>query len=97
MSDDESPFESGRFYYARIDGRGQQGPGGGAPARERPRRFGRTAERVLGILLGLVLGIALVAAFVFLGSEETIDAPRIQADPPAREAPAGGRPEDPPG
>jgi hypothetical protein len=32
---------------------------------------------VLGIVVGLVLGIAVVAAFVFLGSEGTIDAPRI--------------------
>jgi hypothetical protein len=29
------------------------------------------------VLLGVVLGIALVTAFVFLGSETTIDAPRI--------------------
>jgi hypothetical protein len=32
---------------------------------------------VLGIVVGLVLGIAVLAAFVFLGSEGTIDAPRI--------------------
>lgn len=32
---------------------------------------------MLGIVVGLVLGIAVVAAFVFLGSEGTIDAPRI--------------------
>jgi hypothetical protein len=32
---------------------------------------------VLGIVVGLVLGIAVVAAFVFIGSEGTIDAPRI--------------------
>ena len=32
---------------------------------------------MLGIVVGLVLGLAVVAAFVFLGSEGTIDAPRI--------------------
>jgi hypothetical protein len=32
---------------------------------------------VLGIALGIVLGVGVVAAFVFLGSEETIDAPRL--------------------
>jgi hypothetical protein len=32
---------------------------------------------VLGILGGLAIGIAVVAAFVFLGSEGTVDAPRI--------------------
>jgi hypothetical protein len=37
----------------------------------------RWPDRVAGVLLGLVLGIAVVAAFVFLGSEATIDAPRI--------------------
>jgi hypothetical protein len=41
------------------------------------QRRGRAIERVVGILLGICLGIAVVAAFVFLGSEGTIDAPRI--------------------
>ena len=34
-------------------------------------------DRVVGILLGLVLGVAIVAGFVFLGSEDTIDAPSL--------------------
>jgi hypothetical protein len=34
-------------------------------------------DRIAGVLLGVVLGIAVVTAFVFLGSETTIDAPRI--------------------
>lgn len=34
-------------------------------------------DRVVGILLGIVLGVGIVTAFVFLGSENTIDAPRI--------------------
>jgi hypothetical protein len=37
----------------------------------------RWPDRALGVLLGVVLGIAVVTAFVFLGSEDTIDAPRI--------------------
>jgi hypothetical protein len=35
----------------------------------------------VGLALGLVLGLAVVAAFVFLGSEDTIDAPRITGVP----------------
>ena len=46
-------------------------------------------DRALGIALGLVLGIAVVAGFVFLGSESTIDAPRISGvdtgKPPQRQ------------
>jgi hypothetical protein len=37
----------------------------------------RRIDRATGIVLGLVLGVAIVAGFVFLGSESTIDAPRI--------------------
>jgi hypothetical protein len=33
---------------------------------------------MLGIFLGLVLGIAIVAVFVFVFSEETVDAPSIE-------------------
>jgi hypothetical protein len=38
---------------------------------------GRWLDRVIGVVLGLVLGIGLIVVFVFEGSEETIDAPRI--------------------
>ena len=38
---------------------------------------GRRLDVVLGILIGIVLGIGIVAAFVFLGSEDAIDAPRV--------------------
>jgi hypothetical protein len=34
-------------------------------------------DRAIGIAAGIVLGLAVVAAFVFLGSEDTIDAPSI--------------------
>ncbi len=38
------------------------------------RRF----DLALGIALGIVLGLCIVSAFVFLGSEGSIDAPRIK-------------------
>jgi hypothetical protein len=37
----------------------------------------RRIDYAIGTLIGLVLGIAVVAAFVFYGSEGSIDAPRI--------------------
>lgn len=49
---------------------------------ESPRR-GRNLDRVLGVVLGLILGVAIVTAFVFLGSEDTIDAPRIETTAPS--------------
>lgn len=48
---------------------------------------------MLGIVVGLVLGLAVVAAFVFLGSEGTIDAPRISGVDTGKPAPAhSGKP-----
>jgi hypothetical protein len=35
------------------------------------------SDRVIGILLGLVIGVVAVVLFVFLGSDEAIDAPSI--------------------
>ena len=37
----------------------------------------RARDRAIGIALGVLLGLAIVIAFVFLGSEETIDDPSI--------------------
>jgi uncharacterized membrane protein required for colicin V production len=34
-------------------------------------------DRVIGIVVGLILGIAVVAVFVFVFSEQTVDAPSI--------------------
>jgi uncharacterized membrane protein required for colicin V production len=34
-------------------------------------------DRLLGILLGIALGLAIVAIFVFVFSEDTVDAPSI--------------------
>jgi hypothetical protein len=39
-------------------------------------------DRLLGILLGLALGIAIVAIFVFVFSEDTVDAPSIDEGAP---------------
>ncbi len=49
-------------------------PPGSPPA---PPRSRRGLDRAIGIVLGVVLGVGIVTAFVFLGSEGTIDAPRI--------------------
>jgi hypothetical protein len=38
---------------------------------------------VLGVVLGVLLGLAIVILFVFFGSQETIDAPSIDDNPPA--------------
>ena len=54
------------------------------------------ADRILGILLGIVLGIAIVAAFVFLGSRDTIDAPSIDEQTPTQTQPAPKQPQSPP-
>lgn len=34
-------------------------------------------DRLIGILLGILLGLAILLAFLFLGSQDTIDAPSI--------------------
>lgn len=86
MDDGGSPFEGGRFHYVKLGGQHDDEagtepqsvppPGGSGPAAK--RRRGRAGDRVIGILIGLILGVGIVTAYVFLGSEETIDAPRIQ-------------------
>ncbi len=43
----------------------------------RSERGGRRLDYAVGIAVGVVLGIVVIAAFLFLGSEGTIDAPRI--------------------
>jgi hypothetical protein len=35
------------------------------------------SDRIIGIVLGIILGIAIVAIFVFVFSEDTVDAPSI--------------------
>jgi hypothetical protein len=62
----------------------------------------RRADRTIGIALGIVLGLAIVIAFVFFGSEDTIDAPSLSGEggQPAQTAPAEPQqtvPAQPPG
>lgn len=96
MPRDDSPFERGRYRYSRINGREddagesteqvEPAEGREGEARDASRR-GRRSDRVIGVVLGLLLGIAIVVAFVFLGGEETIDAPGLEGVEPVREAP----------
>jgi len=59
----------------------------------------RRRDRLIGIALGILLGLAIVAAFVFLGSEEAIDDPSLSGETTERSAsprPAeGARPPGP--
>jgi hypothetical protein len=50
----------------------------------------KTRDRVIGIVLGILLGLGIVTAFVFLGSESTIDAPGVSGTAPSG-SPAGGQ------
>ncbi len=54
-----------------------------APVPQRRRRL----ELALAIFIGIVLGLAVVSAFVFLGSEGSIDAPRIHGVDTGKPAP----------
>lgn len=48
-------------------------------------------DRLVGIVLGLALGLAIVAIFVFVFSEETIDSAELEgggSGQPERSAPA---------
>jgi hypothetical protein len=49
----------------------------------------RWRDRVIGIVLGLILGIGIVTAFVFIYSEDTVDAPSISRNGAGREAGEG--------
>jgi hypothetical protein len=42
-------------------------------------------ERLIGIILGVVLGVAVILAFVFLFSEQTVDAPSLSGGQPAHQ------------
>jgi hypothetical protein len=50
----------------------------------------RWRDRVIGIVLGLILGVGIVTGFVFIYSEETVDAPAISAEGGGGQA-RGGR------
>jgi len=50
----------------------------------------RWRDRVIGIVLGLILGVGIVTGFVFIYSEQTVDAPSISAEGGGGKA-GGGR------
>jgi hypothetical protein len=87
------PEQPGRFASGPIR---IPGPGPLQQVSRRPSRRSRRIDLVIGIVLGIVLGIAVIAALVFLGSEDTIDAPRLST-PERQDAggavrlPAGGK------
>lgn len=58
----------------------------------------RWHDRVIGVVVGLILGVGIVTGFVFLYSEETIDAPSLSRNGEDGQAPGGrqGSPEPPP-
>ncbi len=59
----------------------------------------RRVDLLVGIVLGFVVGLAVVAAFVFLGSEGTVDAPKINGvdtgKPPVTRTVETGAPQKP--
>lgn len=56
----------------------------------------RWRDRVIGIVLGLILGAGIVTGFVFIYSEETVDAPSISRNGSASGGSRdGGRPPPP--
>lgn len=61
----------------RIGRRGREGSVR-APREQGTRRKSRI-DILVGIPLGILLGVGIVTAFVFLGSEGTIDAPRLDS------------------
>jgi hypothetical protein len=50
----------------------------------------RWIDRILGILLGIILGVGVVVVFVFVYSEQTVDAPSISSSAKERGAKSGG-------
>lgn len=40
----------------------------------------RRVDLAIGIVLGLVIGVAIVAVFVFVFSEQAVDAPQLDED-----------------
>ena len=58
----------------------------------------RWRDRVIGIVLGLIVGVGIVTAFVFVYSEQTVDAPSISGNGGDGQARRGGagKPSPPP-
>ena len=53
------------------------------------------ADRAIGVALGVLLGLAIVIAFVFLGSGDTIDDPSVSGDEPEQHRENGRSPAKP--
>ena len=51
----------------------------------------RWRDRVIGVVLGLILGVGIVTGFVFIYSEETVDAPSISGEGGDGEARGAGQ------
>jgi hypothetical protein len=60
----------------------------GGPDDRSPRR--RWTDRLLGIAVGIVLGLGVLVYFVFVHSEGTIDAPKVNGSEPGQTVPAEG-------
>jgi hypothetical protein len=60
----------------------------GGPDDRSPRR--RWTDRLLGIAVGIVLGLGVLVYFVFVHSEGTIDAPKVNSSESERTLPAEG-------
>jgi hypothetical protein len=58
----------------------------------------RWRDRVIGIVLGLIVGVGIVTAFVFVYSEQTVDAPSVSGNGGDGQARRGGaaKPSPPP-
>jgi hypothetical protein len=52
----------------------------------------RWRDRLIGVVLGAILGIGIVTAFVFLYSEQTVDAPSLSGGGPGAGSDGAGRP-----
>ena len=50
-------------------------------------------DRAIGIVAGLVLGLIVIALFVFVFSEDTVDAPSIDDATPTETAPPAPPPQ----
>jgi flagellar basal body-associated protein FliL len=52
----------------------------------------RHGDRAIGIVLGVLLGVAIVIAFVFLGSGDTIDDPSLSGQQATKAQPQQQQP-----